>query len=101
MTLELPALFGYSIENIANKINYYREIGFEFYVIEYPKFLMQSVELSYARYNYFKNNNIEIKNHRYLFYGESIFKKQFSVTKQELLQMYPYKNKEEDLKDAR
>ena len=74
MILELPSLFGLSFENISNKINYYREIGFDFYATEYPKNLMQSVELSYARYNYFKNNNIEIKNYVYIFYGEKNLK---------------------------
>ena len=99
--LELPSIFGLSFENISNKINYYREIGIDFYATEYPKNLIQSVELSYARYEYFKSNNIEINNYGYIFYCERYFKRQFGITKQELLQMYPYKNKEENLKDTR
>ena len=100
MTLELPTLFSLSFENIPKKINFYKEIGLDFIVINDTKYLMQSVELSYARYNYVKNNNIQMKSYGYLFYNEKTFKNQFGVTKQELLQMYPY-NKEEEIKDAR
>ena len=101
MTITLPALFGYSIENITKKINFYKEIGLDFIITNYTKNLMQSVELSYARYNYFKNDNNEITSYSYLFCNEKRFKKQFGITKQELLQMYPYKNKGDVIKDAR
>ena len=62
---------------------------------------MQSVELSYARYYYFQNNNdVKTKNFRYLFCEEKIFKEQFGISKEELLLLYPYP-KEEEIKDVR
>ena len=61
---------------------------------------MQSLELSYARYNYFKKNNIKIESFKNLFYDEMRFKNKYGVSKKELLLMYPY-NKEEEIKDVR
>ena len=89
MTKTLPALFSLNIENIKNKIYFYREIGLDFIITEKTKNLMQSVELSYARYNYLQNNNLEMRGYSFLFQGEKKFKKQFGVSNQELLLMYP------------
>ena len=55
------------------------------------------MELSYARYNFFKDKGIFInsQNYRYLFYDEKKFLKQFGISKKELLLMYPYEMEEE------
>ncbi len=96
MTISLPAIYSYSIEKIKQKIAFYREIELDFVTTEKTKYLMQSVELSYARYNYFKDKGIIInrQNYTYLFYNEKQFSKQFGVSKKELLLMYPYKAEE-------
>ena len=101
MTITLPTLFSLSIENIKRKIEFYREIGLDFVITDDTRQLMQSIELTFARYEYFKSNNIAIKSYRILFYSEEKQKKQFGVTNQELLLKYPYKNIEEEIKDVR
>ena len=97
MALILPALYSYSVENIQRKLNFYKETELEFIALECTKYLMQSVELSYARYNYFKDKGIVInrEKYKYLFYSEKDFSKQFGVSKKELLLRYPYEEEKE------
>ena len=61
---------------------------------------MQSVQLSYARYNFYKDNDIEIdeSNFSRLFVGQKRFEKQYEVTKEEILERYPYNLKNENIK---
>ena len=58
---------------------------------------MQSVDLTYARYEFFINRGkiIDIENYRMLYYNNKQFTKQFGVTKQQILTMYPYKERKE------
>lgn len=53
---------------------------------------MQSVDLAYARYEYFKNDGIIINTDNYIkiFIGNDKFEKQFNITKNELLKRYNY-----------
>ena len=62
MTKSLPSLYSYSEENIKLKVEYLRKINLEFIVKEDSKNLMQSIALTYARYEYFKNERNEIIN---------------------------------------
>ena len=82
---------------ISKKIDYLREINLDFVVLEDTKQLIQSVDLTYARYEYFKskNQNIDSNNYRLLFYNNKKFTKQFGIEKKELLETYSYKNREE------
>ena len=92
MTKILPALYGLSIENIKQKIDFYNSIGLSFLPIEDTKQLMQSTKLSYARYKFYKVRGISIDRSNYskLFMGQKQFEKQYGITKAELLKMYPY-----------
>ena len=92
MTKLLPALYGYNIENIKQKITFLRTIDLGFVVIEDTKQLMQSIDLTYARYMFFKEKGIEVTrdNYRRLFYNAKIFEKQYGIDKSSLLEKYNY-----------
>ena len=55
MTKVLPCLYTFSIENISEKVSFYRSIGLGQIPIVKPVYLMQSVDLSYARYCFYKD----------------------------------------------
>ncbi len=68
--------------------------------MDYPKYLMQSVNLTYARYRYLtEEENIDVSpsNARILFIGSKPFKKRFGFSNAELLEKYNYK-KDENLR---
>ena len=102
MTKQLPALFGYSIENVKQKIFFLREINLDFIILENPKRLMQSVNLTYARYMFLKEKGIEInkENYRRLFYDAKHFKKQYGIDKSTLLEKYNYQEYMEERKNG-
>ena len=74
------------------KIEFYDSIGLHSIAVIEPRFLMQSTKLSYARYMFFKERGIDIDetNFRKLFQGQKQFEKQYGLTKEELLERYPY-----------
>ena len=92
MTVINPSLFSFSKETLKAKIEFLIDIGLGIVPIEKPKFLIQSVELTYARYMFLKNRNIKITDEKYsnLFYGEKVFKEIYGVSKTALLEMYNY-----------
>ena len=92
MTKNLPSIYGFSIENIKQKIEFYDSIGLHSLAIVAPKNLMQSTKLSYARYMFFKEKGIVIDetNYNKLFVNQKQFEKQYGLTKNEILQKYPY-----------
>ena len=92
MTKNLPTLFGLSIKNIADKIKFLRQINLDFVVILYTKSLIQSIDLTYARYQFLKDKNLIVDENNYslLFYNAKKFEKRFSITKDELLERYKY-----------
>ena len=92
MTKSLPSIYGYSIDNIKQKIDFYDSIGLHELAINDTKQLMQSVSLSYARYMFYKEKSIEITDRSYkkLFIGKKQFEKAYGITKEELLEKYDY-----------
>ena len=92
MTKKLPALFGLTDDNISQKIELYDSIGLHDVAIKTPQNLMQSAALSYARYCFFLEKNIEINmsNYAYLFYNNKAFESKYKISKEELLKKYPY-----------
>ena len=102
MTKILPAIYGFSIENMKQKIDFYDSIDMHELAVINPKQLMQSVNLSYARYSFYKDRGIDIdmNNYRKLFDGQKRFEKAYGITKKELLEKYDYnKYKEEKEKE--
>lgn len=96
MTLSFPAIYSCNIENIKRKILYLRKIGLGDVIIKNPKQLMQSVDLTYARYEYLtkkKNIKITYKNYAQLFKSAKSFEKNYGIKKSDLLQKYPYNKK--------
>ena len=92
MTKTLPTLYGLNIENINQKLTFLREMHLDFIVVEDTKKLMQSIDLTYARYMFFKEKGIEITkdNYRRLFYDAKRFEKQYGIDKSTLLEKYNY-----------
>ena len=92
MTKNLPAIYSLNIDNIKQKIDFYDSIGLHELAINDTKKLMQSVSLSYARYMFYKEKNIEINDKSYnkLFIGQKLFEKAYGITKEELLEKYDY-----------
>lgn len=92
MTKSFPALYGLSIDNMKQKINFYKNFDLEFIVLNDTKKLMQSVKLSYARLMFYKDRNIEISELNYikLFVDQKRFEKQYEISKEEILKIYNY-----------
>ena len=100
MTKDLPAIYGYSKKNMKQKKDFYDSIGLHELVSVDPKQLIQSVNLSYARYCFYKSQGIDIdmNNYRKLFVRENQFQKSNGITKQELIEKYDYDKYEEQRK---
>ena len=64
---------------------------------------MQSTKLSYARYMFFKEKGIVIDetSYRKLFVGQKRFEKKYGVTKNEILQKYPYEEWQASANEAK
>ena len=93
MTKQLPALYGYSKDNIRDKIEYLKSVKLEFIVLCNSKYLMQSTKLTYARYKFLteeKNICISKENYRKLYINNKQFGSSYGISKQELLERYPY-----------
>lgn len=73
-------------------MKFYDSIGIKSVILEKPNFLRQSISLSYSRYQYLKSMKraINKNNFKKLFYGEKQFVNQYSITNEELLNLYPY-----------
>ena len=102
MTKSFTSIYGFSIENMKQKIDFYDSIDMHELAVINPKLLMQSVNLSYARYSFYKDRGIDIdmNNYRKLFVEQKKFEKAYGITKKELLEKYDYnKYKEEKEKE--
>ena len=93
MTKSFPAILGFSIENMQEKIEFYNSIGLHSLAVKSPKTLMQSTTLSYARYMFYRDMDIDINETNYskLFMCQLNFEKQYGISKKELLDKYDYK----------
>lgn len=60
-------------------------------ILNDTKHLIQSLELSHARYEYLKSKEIgiDIYNYSKLFYNKKIFEKLFGIDNDKLLELYP------------
>ena len=100
MTKILPSIYSLSIESIKQKIEYYDSINMHELAIVDAKQLMQSVNLSYARYSFYKDRGIDIgmSNYKKLFIEQKRFEKAYGITKKELLEKYDYNKYKEERK---
>ena len=92
MTKQLSTLYGYTIENIKLKVEFFKRINLGFIMVYDTKRLMQSIDLTYARYMFFKNQGIVITEENYtkLFYSTKNFEKQYGIDKSALLEKYNF-----------
>ena len=92
MTIKFPSLYSLSIDNIRKKREFYDMVGLSDMMILEPKYIMQSIELSYARYMFLKNIgiNINMNNYRILFMGQNQFEKRFGKNNEQLIKIYNY-----------
>ena len=95
--IKLPSLYSLSVENISQKLKFYELIGLREMCINDASRLMQSVDLSYARYKFLENREIFItmQNYKLLFRNQKQFEKQFGITKSEILELYKYEEEKE------
>ena len=103
MTKTLPTIYGLSIENIKQKIDFYNLIGMHELAVVDAKMLMQSINLSYARYSFYMNLgiNVDMNNYRKLFINQKQFEKTYGITKEELLKRYDYNKYKEEVEKKR
>lgn len=97
-----PGILTFPKETIEKKINLYINLNMKDYVIINPMSLMQSNELTYARYMFLKNNpKKEYNNTKTLFLAQDYFIKKYGLSTEELLLKYPYEIylKEEELRN--
>lgn len=92
MTLKYPEIYGQSISLLEEKISFLQSINLDNYIKEYPQRLINSIELVYARYNFYLDNKITLddKTSKELFFSNKRFFKKYKITKEELLETYPY-----------
>jgi hypothetical protein len=94
MTKVLPCLYTFSIENISEKVSFYRSIGLGQIPIVKPVYLMQSVDLSYARYCFYIEKDIEIDMDTCfkLFINQQKFEDTYGLSNLDLINRYNYRN---------
>lgn len=94
MTLQLESLFCYSFEGIKEKVEFFKSFGLEPIITNNTKQLMQSVDLNYARYMFYREIGIDITmdNYKKLFIPNTRFEKQYGVTKKDILKKYKYED---------
>ena len=88
--LEFPSLYGYNIDTIKIKKEFYDAIGLcDIFVIN-PKSMIQGIDLSYARYMFYKDIGIDINinNYRLLFVNEQVFMKRYKIDNDSLIWLY-------------
>lgn len=93
MTKSLLSIYGLNINNIKEKIDFYKSIELNELILIDTKQLMQSVDLSYARYQFYKNEKNEIitmDNYRKLFASQKRFEKSHGISKKDLIEKYNY-----------
>ena len=101
ITAGYPGVIGTEEKRFKTKLAYYNSIGLHDYIVQRPKDLIQSVELTHARYQFFIDNDIEINKttQQSLFKKESSFIKQYGISKSVLLKLYNFSTYINSIKD--
>ena len=89
------------METIIQKLDFYNSIGLDEFLVSNANRLIQSVNLSYARYMFYKERGIYIdnSNYRLLFIGQDEFFRRYKISNKELVLMYELNR--EGLKNVR
>lgn len=92
ISLKLPAIYIFDVDAVIMKKEFYDSIGLCGVIVNDPLQLIQSVDVSYARYKFLKSINVEVtmENYRLLFMNEKRFAQRYGVTKQEIVKQYNF-----------
>ncbi len=87
-----PTILTKSTGKIKDLVEFYDSIGMHELLLKEPKQFMQSVEVSYARYMFFKERGITINmdHYRNLFRSHVEFEERYGISKVDLLKKYNY-----------
>ena len=90
MIKSFPQIVALKKETLEPKFSFYKSIGLIEAITTHPKNLMQSVDLSYARYKFLEENGVTITmaNNKKLFTSNEFFERQYKITKEQLLNNY-------------
>ena len=86
-----PQIISFKIDTLNKKYNYYQKLNMLDIFIKNPKYLMQSLELTDARYKYLINKKIDVTNYSKLFLSDKKFKKTYGIDNKELIKIYKEK----------
>ena len=81
MMTDFPLIFGYDITNIEKKINFYRSIDLDNYLIQNSKILIYNLDYLKSRLNCIKDK----KDNLDLFLSEKDFYKKYNVKSLDLI----------------
>lgn len=92
ITIKFPQIWSLTMENITSKKEFYDIIGISSFILEKANLLMQSIELSYARYMFYTSMGeiIDSENYMVIFCSQNQFKKKYKKTNDELIAEFPY-----------
>lgn len=100
ITVTFPQVYSLSVDNLTPKIEFYDSIELHNMIVETPRNLIQSVNVSYARYKFFqkKGINITMVNYKKIFTDNKQFEAQYKITKETLLEKYNYEESKKIVK---
>ncbi len=92
ITVLYPTALANRTATVNEKMNFIVSIGLKKAIIDNPRNLIQSIDLTYARYLFLKDNGVFLNSENYtdLFRAEARFKKKYNITKAEILEKYSY-----------
>ena len=92
ITVRVPNVFSYSFDSVNKKLDVLRSVSLEDEVVKRPSYLIQGVDLSYARVKYLKSHNV-VLNHKvfnYLVLSNKEFLKKFGISNDDVRKKYSY-----------
>ncbi len=93
ITVKVPTVFSYSRISLDEKIGILQDANLESELLNRPSYLIQGVNLSYARLRFMLDKKLTI-NHKafnYLVLDNKNFLKKFGISNDEIRERYPYK----------
>lgn len=90
MIFNYPKIISFRIDTLNEKYEYYSSLDMLNIFIKSPNYLMQSLELTDARYNYLINKVLIVNKNNYgkLFVSSNRFKENYGIDNNELLKKY-------------
>lgn len=83
-----PQILSYDKNKLDRKLDFILSCGFRNLIVNKPKELMQSYELTVARYNFLANIDFKFKNGYELFIPQKDFQKKFNLNNEQVIYHY-------------